>query len=472
MKILTIRYCKPDRVTRLIASCGAKTATPVEYSFLNHFCFRWNLLGSVSLFLDGFRPSANVGKALRAIVRGYSARAKMGDIGMGVIPANLEKLRGLLHADWRFESINLHHLGASWRTTVVLKRGKTDLTLASDEDEFYRYCVAQRRFLDENGDPIFRRVVDTGRYADESKVFATEFDIRQKQAFERLKAGQLRLSFVPELLIAEFLKSRQWGDPKYLPLKEQYFDILAAIVWRGKDTPAAEQRFLATFPEAKPYAQRVGDVLRSAFDPLKDPLKNYLRFADQSRKSFNEVAKKLIDESTFNNDMLGRLFKDGSVEGQIGLRYLFDMYRRHTEWVIPLFKTLSDAICILEGKALPDPSLGMTKRVELIRQTAYADIVDCFDPRIRHAASHNGISYDQNQGIITFDGTDSDGVQKFDNFTLTYTEAADKTRSFIRGFIPGMLSAFGMQEQLILLTTITSGEYKRLLLLIGNEASD
>jgi hypothetical protein len=35
-----------------------------------------------------------------------------------------------------------------------------------------------------------------------------------------------------------------------------------------------------------------------------------------------------------------------------------------------------------------------------------------------------------------------------------------------------MLSAFGMQEQLLLLTTIMSGEYQKLILLIGNEASD
>ena len=401
----------------------------------------------------------------------WGGACENGDTGMGVIPANLEKLRSLLQADWRFESISMQQQSPSWRTTVVLKRGNTDLTVQSDEDEFFRYCVAQRQFLDENGDPMFRRVVDTGRYFDESKVFATEFDVRKKQSLERLRAGQLRLSFVPELLIAEFLKSRRWGDPKYLPLKEQYFDILVAILWRGKDTPAAEQRFLAAFPEAKPYALRVGEALRRGFDPLKDPLKNYLRFADQSRKSFSDMAKKLIDESTFNNDTFARL-KNGPVEGQIGLRYLIDMYRRHAEWVKPLLKTLSDAVCALEGKPLPDPSLGTTKRVELIRQTAYADIVDCFDPRIRHAASHNGISYDQNRGIITFDGMDSDGVQRFDNFELTYTEAADKTRFFIRGFIPGMLSAFGLQGQLILLTTITSGEYQNLLLLIGNEASD
>ena len=197
-----------------------------------------------------------------------------------------------------------------------------------------------------------------------------------------------------------------------------------------------------------------------------------MRFADLGKKPFVEVAKKLLDESKLNNDMFARLTKDSPVEGQIGLRYLIDMYRRYVEWVLPLLKILSEAVCALEGKPAPDPSLGMTKRVELIRQTAYAGIVDCFDPRIRHAASHGGVSYDQELGIVKFDGLDSEGVRRFDDFELSYAEIAEKTRYFLRGFAPGMLSGFGMQEQLQLLTTINSGEYLTLLLFIGNEASD
>jgi len=58
---------------------------------------------------------------------------------------------------------------------------------------------------------------------------------------------------------------------------------------------------------------------------------------------------------------------------------------------------------------LPDTTLGMTKRAELIRQSAYADIIDCFDPRIRHAASHNAISYDHGRGVVTIADVDGNG---------------------------------------------------------------
>jgi hypothetical protein len=389
-----------------------------------------------------------------------------------MITANLEKIRSLLKDEWKFESINIQLLSPSWRTTVVLKRGKADLMLGSDDENFFRFCVAYQRFMDENGDPVFRRVADLGRYHAELEVFSRQFDVKKKQSFERLKVGGIRLTFVPEMLIAEFLKSRNWGDPKYLSLKSEYFDILVALLWRSKKAADAEERLFAALPESKPYAIRLGEVLRSSFDPFKEPLKNYLRFADLNGKRFGEVAEKLIDESKLNNDMFARLARDSPVDGQIGLRYLIDMYRRYAEWALPLLKILSEAVCALDGKPAPDPSLGMTKRVELIRQTAYADIVDCFDPRIRHAASHGGISYDQALGIVKFDGLDCEGVRRFDDFELSFVEVAEKTRYFLRGFAPGMLAAFGMQEQLHLLTTVNSEAYLNLLLLIGNEASD
>ena len=109
----------------------------------------------------------------------------------------------------------------------------------------------------------------------------------------------------------------------------------------------------------------------------------------------------------------------------------------------------------------------MTKRVDLIRRSSYADIVDCFDPRIRHAASHADISYDQDRGIVKFEGK---GPDTFDDFEMTYVEAAEKTRYFMRGFVPGLLGTIGMYQELQLAAMVQSGDYRKLLLLIDNEA--
>lgn len=112
----------------------------------------------------------------------------------------------------------------------------------------------------------------------------------------------------------------------------------------------------------------------------------------------------------------------------------------------------------------------MSKRAEIIRQSAFSDVLDCFDPRIRHAASHNAISYDHEHGVVNFTDVDANGTS-LGTFALSYVEVSDKARAFMYGLVPGLLLAFGMRQQAQLMVTILSGEYLRLLLLIDNEAT-
>src|SRR5438045_3548097 len=101
---------------------------------------------------------------------------------MDAIIANLEKLRRLLKHEWKLQSINIQQLAESLRTTVVLQRGKSDITLQSDDEEFFAFCVAHHQFFDENGDPMFRRVANLTRYHTELQMFALEFDTRKREA--------------------------------------------------------------------------------------------------------------------------------------------------------------------------------------------------------------------------------------------------------------------------------------------------
>jgi hypothetical protein len=382
------------------------------------------------------------------------------------IAASLQKLRSLLKEGWQIGAITLQHHKEEWKSTVVLKRRKGELRLESDDQDFALFCLSSKEFFDIEGTRMFRQIADTGRYYNELKPLTIGFEEESKKAFERLKAGQIRLTFDPGALIREFLRSRAWGDARYLPLKDQYFDVLAAVLWQAKQSADAETRLFQVFPEAERYAKRITELLMKSFDPLNEPLKNYLRFVDLNNQSLTELSRRVLNEAANNKDTFDRLAKDGSVEGHIGLHYLIDMYRRYAEAVRPLLKILSEAVATAEGNDPPDPSLGMSKRVELIQQSSYADIVDCFDPRIRHAASHAAISYDKHRGVVKFEGNDSGG---FDDFELTYVEAAEKARWFIRGFVPGVLGTIGMYQELQLTAIVQSGDYRRLLLLIDNE---
>ena len=390
---------------------------------------------------------------------------------MEPVKADLAKLRSLLDHGWTFYSIDWRGLSESlFRTTVLLKAGKRELELQSDDDEFFRFCAKQKVSVDENGDAAFRGIADLTRYHREAFDLAHDPEKRLKAAFQLVATGKVRLTFSPETLIDEFLRSKKWGEARFLPLKTQYFEVFACIALEGKRAADSEQRLRQLYPESARYANRIDLLLRKAFDPLNDPIKNYLRFTDINRADFSDLTKKLLDELAFNNDIFRRLAGKDGVEGKIGLRYVIDMYRRCMDWSTPLLKLVSDAVCIVEGKAPLDVSAGPAKRVEAIRQSSYSDIVDCVEPRIRNAASHNAISFDQDQGIVKVCGLDSDGNRKFADFELAYGMAADITRDFLRGFVPGIFCAFGMYRLLQLILTIDSGEYKRLMLLIDNVA--
>jgi hypothetical protein len=93
-----------------------------------------------------------------------------------------------------------------------------------------------------------------------------------------------------------------------------------------------------------------------------------------------------------------------------------------------------------DGQPLPDPSLGFTKRCEVLRSSKWAHVFHCLDPRIRNAASHNGVEYDHDRGRVPFSEVDGEG-NCVGHFEMTYVVASDKVRELQQGLIPGLLNA-------------------------------
>jgi hypothetical protein len=167
---------------------------------------------------------------------------------MVAIAANLDKLRSLQRQGWRIESITTEYDALLWRSAVVLKLGQRELTLHSNDQDFARACHATKQFFDTSGNRMFRQVADVGRYYAELMPLTVGFEEEVRKAFERLCAGQIRLPFDPSKLIREFLLSKAWGASKFLPLKIQYFDILAAVYWLSKNSADAESNLYRAIP--------------------------------------------------------------------------------------------------------------------------------------------------------------------------------------------------------------------------------
>jgi hypothetical protein len=125
-------------------------------------------------------------------INGIVLATTLPEVGRFMVQANMEpviadlaKLRSLLDRGWKFYSINWRGLSESpFRTTVLLKAGKRELQLQSDDDEFCRFCAKQTVSVDENGDAAFRGIADLTRYHSEAFGFVHDLEGRLKTAFQ------------------------------------------------------------------------------------------------------------------------------------------------------------------------------------------------------------------------------------------------------------------------------------------------
>lgn len=148
---------------------------------------------------------------------------------------DLGKLQSFLNNGWKIKSLNMQCMSPScWRTTIVLTVAKQELVLQSDDDDVFGFCAKQKVSFDESGESAFRGIADLSRYQRELLLFASDFEGMRKSAVQRLTDGKIRLEFAPETLIRDFLKSRKWGEARFLSLKDQYFDILMVLTLSGK----------------------------------------------------------------------------------------------------------------------------------------------------------------------------------------------------------------------------------------------
>ena len=99
-------------------------------------------------------------------------------------------------------------------------------------------------------------------------------------------------------------------------------------------------------------------------------------------------------------NLRNRLSIQGTIPGEIGIRYLMDNYRRLSEALVPFIRVVSDGVCILEDRPPLQATTGFTRRCNAIKDSEYADLLCCFDPAIRASESHAGTEVYKETGIV------------------------------------------------------------------------
>lgn len=112
---------------------------------------------------------------------------------------------------------------------IALRKPPVSRTITSTTEDMWDFCVPMHPSLDEKGNVTLRRFADNGRHIDEAKWLATVIADAKNKTQQLMQSGT-KVDYKLKTLLASFLRSRDWGNARFLPLKEQFFELQTVLL--------------------------------------------------------------------------------------------------------------------------------------------------------------------------------------------------------------------------------------------------
>ena len=385
------------------------------------------------------------------------------------IPVDIDKLKRMVaNRDFRATSVkaSLGNDDASWNAIVTVTNDRKVLELEATGRAATMFALRLHGSRNKRGLPGLRPYRTTSDYWLETMDLAKDYDQKLREALRQLTLGRLQFDYDPTALICEFLRSGQWHETKFMRLKRDYFAIQAFTIAQVKEAQANQQRMFQNKPGTRAYTERIDAVLNLAYGSAHEPVDTYLRFQRSMPEDSSASVVRAWHEYKLVEDLRKRLAIQGTIPGEIGIRYLMDNYRRLSEALVPFIRVVSDGVCILGGRPPLQATTGFTRRCNAIKDSEYADLLGCFDPAIRASESHAGTEVDKETGTVVL--TDrSTGVRRVIG-EYKFEQIAEMTHDLMENLFPAFLGAIYLHEVSLLLLSMRSQAYLDLLLCVGN----
>lgn len=354
-------------------------------------------------------------------------------------------------------------------TEVQLRKGDTALVRASTSKDFTAFASSLHPSLNHKGERQLRPYANNDRFHDEIKDLYERHENRRAIAQTLLASGGKVDGQLLKLLV-EMLRTRDWGNERFRPLKDNYIEVEFVLLAESKRLLDRQKLIYTTNPKAKKYGDIVEDLLNNAVWFSSDPfIQRALRFLELVKFDVLDALVRASEQGQHVSDLLRMLAARTPIPARQGIPHLLDMYRRFCETLRPFVDALSDAVCLVDKLKPLSPNTGYEKRVEVIRKSRFAGIVNCLDPQIRHSESHNGTVIDDMGRRVVLTELGTDGTRR----TLgeySYVQVSDMTLELQNSLFVAVLVTFALHYIGILTATVTSREYISALSSIGNLA--
>jgi hypothetical protein len=365
--------------------------------------------------------------------------------------------------------INTKRVGDSFLTvaTIVLGKGREQVTLQSSEIDFILYLVELRGVVDTAGEYRFRRLKDLNQYLTDVEYLIDKDYGRLKEAAKEIISGKFKFTYDAPKLIDEFLRSeRNVKDKQFLPLKKDYHYILANTFLISEEMLKAHKRLARKYPEAKRTIQGVDTIMKS-FRPTGNAIKDYKFYRSYLKFDIDELSKRVSTELPVADDTIKDFIRRGKIDADIAIPKMMDIYGRFTELSAPVINFIRIGLELKRGNSSSDEEYKLGQNIKILRSDPdYGPLFGCLDEQIRHADAHASRRIDKAaRKILLIDARRNKerivGTYTFDEFT-------DMINLMQNQFFPAIFPTLILFDIATLDLLLVSPEYKHLLLAVGN----
>lgn len=361
------------------------------------------------------------------------------------------------------ETISLEVKNNGKETVHIQFNDKTDFR--SSETDVADYVTTLRQGVDEEGNVKFKPFKDLNKYFEETREFVDKDNSKLHKAVADLKQGKYKFSFDPDKLIEEFLVSKNRKSKKFLPLKTEYFHIAAhqfiqsgVILGHFNMKKKIDAKFDSNY-------KKIDDIFRKAFRNDPNFIKNYLKQKNTNNFDFEDFVKQ-INSVTSYTIALKDIFPTQGVEGEKGIGFVLDIYRRYAEGCVKPLNLLRIGKELNDGISSPKLHLSASKNKRLLLPDL-GSLLDCYDPRIRNSESHISTEIDKQKSKVII--TDARAGKRKILAEYTFQEIIEMTNVIRTDLFSALIITIYMVWRTMLLVIVfPSIEYKHMLLEIDN----
>ena len=352
-------------------------------------------------------------------------------------------------------------------STLTMKKSGKEIVFESSEEDVNKFADSLERAISINGEIEFARYHDMDKYRREEKYLFDENNQKRQDVHQKLESGEFIFSYDPEELLIEFLNSKNPFAKHFEPLKTDYFEIRAHYLRINQTILNQIDKMKIEKPKLDKSCRMVDEILVKAYQYDRNFLLNFKKFSNSIDVDINDLIFQIKRENDFKEQYKKMLAKNSPIDGEIGIKFLLDFYRRTSEQSVPFINALRISIEKIEGKTNPAKKLSYVKNCEIIRsKSEYSYLVECIDPHIRHSESHMNTIIDSKSHKVIF--TSTLGKQREKIREYTFEQIADMTLKLENEIFLAFPLGFFYARLALIDIILLSQEYRVLLLSINN----